>query len=271
MPPNIAVEMTPEVQVAVVEALYLLQAFSAAIVSLQIVQFFLFSRFKDAHKIVIYTVAPLLGFIQVFTVLTQIRAIGRSHKMNVDFEWIKSGIVTALWLWLAIESGVSKWGSDAHMTVACVLSLLFIAQPKPTTFHTESHNYYGAHLKPWIKNLQSTDTTVLLDTTATNYCTHSAVKPYVLLYIINLPNARRRRQAFTVYIGNSNEFQLHLRRFSRQFRSADPITVFARTEFAPFAKRGEFVLVINFGQVESKLIGFKFMDLRIMHRACSLR
>lgn len=127
MPPNIAADMTPEVQVAVVEALYLLQAFAAAIVSFQIVQFFLFSRFKDAHKIVIYTIVPLLGFIQLFTVLTQIRAIGRSHKLNVDFEWIKSGIVTALWLWLAIESGVSKWGSDAHMTVACVLSLLFIA------------------------------------------------------------------------------------------------------------------------------------------------
>ncbi|KAE8442153.1 hypothetical protein EG329_003804 [Mollisiaceae sp. DMI_Dod_QoI] len=119
--------MNQELQVAVVEALYMLQAFTAAVDALQIVQFFLFSRFKNAHKIVIYTVAPILGFILLFIVLTQIRFIGRSHKLNVDFEWLKSGIVTALWLWLTIESGVSKWGSDAHMATACVLSLAFVA------------------------------------------------------------------------------------------------------------------------------------------------
>jgi hypothetical protein len=74
----------------------------------------------------IWTVAPLLGFLLFFIVLTQIRAIGRSHKLNLDFEWIKAGIVTALWIWMVVESGVDKWGSDAHMTVACILSIVFI-------------------------------------------------------------------------------------------------------------------------------------------------
>jgi hypothetical protein len=43
--------MTPELAVAVVEALYLLQAFVAAIDAFQITQFFYFSRYRDAHKI----------------------------------------------------------------------------------------------------------------------------------------------------------------------------------------------------------------------------
>jgi len=50
------------------------------------------------------SVAPILAFLLLFTILVQIKLSSPSRKQTLRFELIKSIIVTALWVWLLIST-----------------------------------------------------------------------------------------------------------------------------------------------------------------------
>jgi hypothetical protein len=81
------------------------------------------------------SVAPILAFLLLFTILVQIKLSNPSRKQTLRFELIKSIIVTVLWVWFLISTIVGPnphysypWG---YALVNLIISFLFISYVYP--------------------------------------------------------------------------------------------------------------------------------------------
>jgi hypothetical protein len=81
------------------------------------------------------SVAPILAFLLLFTILVQIKLSSPSRKQTLRFELIKSIIVTALWVWLLISTIVElnnhHYYPWPYALVNLIISFLFISYVYP--------------------------------------------------------------------------------------------------------------------------------------------
>jgi hypothetical protein len=135
---------------AVLEGAYLLQAFVAALEALQItsliyqpwgVYSFMYSPLSSTplptltNPFRVKSVAPILAFLLLFTILVQIKLSSPSRKQTLRFELIKSIIVTALWVWLLISTIVDpnnrRYYPWPYALGNLIISFLFISYVYP--------------------------------------------------------------------------------------------------------------------------------------------
>jgi hypothetical protein len=135
---------------AVLEGAYLVQAFVAALEALQItyliyqpwgVYNFMYSPLSSTHlpaltnPFRVKSLAPILAFLLLFTILVQIKLSSPSRKQTLRFELIKSIIVTALWVWLLISTIVDHnnqyYYPWPYALVNLIISFLFISYVYP--------------------------------------------------------------------------------------------------------------------------------------------
>ncbi|KAK0111460.1 hypothetical protein ONS95_001816 [Cadophora gregata] len=121
--------MSSSIHTALLEGTYLLQAFIAG---LEVSQLYFFNTERYTHHLFNYltvAIAPILALALLLTVLTQLRLSSPTRQQTLRIEFIKSGLVTILWVWLVVWSW-DFWGNRSghgtvHKIVSTVVSLVF--------------------------------------------------------------------------------------------------------------------------------------------------
>ncbi|KAH7317706.1 hypothetical protein BKA65DRAFT_515025 [Rhexocercosporidium sp. MPI-PUGE-AT-0058] len=121
--------MPSSIHTALLEGTYLLQAFIAG---LEVSQLYFFNSDRYRHHLTGYlahAISPILALALLLTVLTQLRLFAPTRKQTLRIEFIKSGLVTVLWVWLVVWSWVF-WGNRSGQglvgrIVGTIASLIF--------------------------------------------------------------------------------------------------------------------------------------------------